>query len=243
MKSPAEKGPKAVRDRIPEIIRNSGRECAVKELSGPEFLFELEKKLGEELVEYLESKELEELADLLEVIFRIAELRGSSKESLEALRLQKKLEKGGFENNLLLLNPPDEKCSLSESPADSAELPQVIRQVVFRPENAAVIEKHGVRMRIYTTKESSRNAAVLYQETETGHAEEFVHEKSDFLYYILEGSGTWVIEGREYEVGAGDVVMVPAGTRFWFRGSLIQVCITAPAWEEKYERHIRDIEL
>ena len=88
--------------------------------------------------------------------------------------------------------------------------------MVFRPENVAVIEKHGVRMRIYTTKENSRNAAVLYQETEIGHAEEFVHEKSDFLYYILEGSGTWVVEDREFEVRAGYVVVVPAGKRFWF---------------------------
>jgi predicted house-cleaning noncanonical NTP pyrophosphatase (MazG superfamily) len=103
MKSSAENRPKAVRDRIPEIIRNSGRECTEKKLSDPEFLAELERKLVEELAEYLESKELEELADLLEVIYRIAELRGSSKESLEALRLQKKLEKGGFEKNLLLL--------------------------------------------------------------------------------------------------------------------------------------------
>jgi len=248
MKSPTENEPKAVRDRIPEIIRDSGRECAVKELSDPEFLLELERKFEEELAEYLESKELVELADLLELILRIAELRGSSKENLEALRLQKKLEKGGFEKNLLLLSLSEEKLSeekrsLPESPADSGELPQVTQQIVFRPENAAVIEKHGVRMRIYTTKEDSRNAAVLHQETETGHAEEFVHEKSDFLYYILEGAGTWVVEDRESEVRAGDVVVVPAGKRFWFRGSLKQVCITAPAWEEKYEHHIRDIEL
>lgn len=239
MKSFTENAPKVVRDKIPEIIWNSGRECAVKELSDHEFLVELERKLGEELAEYLESKELEELADLLEIISRIAELRSSSKESLEALRLQKKLQKGGFEKNLLLLNPPSEKCFLPESHAASIEFPRV----VFKPHDAEVIEKHGVFMRIYTTKENSRNAAVLYQETKKGHSEEFVHEKSDFLYYILEGFGTWVIENREFEVRAGDVVLVPAGKRFWFRGSLKQVCITAPAWEEKYEYHVRDIEL
>lgn len=116
-------------------------------------------------------------------------------------------------------------------------------RVVFRPENVEVIEKHGVWMRVCTTKEDSRKAAVLYQETETGRAEEFVHKKNDFLYYILEGCGIWVVENREFEVKAGDVVAVPAGKRFWFRDSLKQVCITAPAWEEKYERHIRDIEL
>ncbi|MDY9926510.1 cupin domain-containing protein [Methanosarcina sp.] len=239
MKSSTDSGRKAVRDKIPEIIRNSGRGCATKELSDPGFLVELENKLGEELTEYLQSKNLEELADLLEVIYRIAELRGASKESLEALRLQKKLEKGGFEKNILLLNTYDEKYLSPEFPVDSEELPRI----VFRHENAELIEKHRVLMRIYTTKDECKSAAVLYQETEAGHAEEFVHEKSDFFYYIFEGSGIWVVEDRKFEVRAGDVVVVPAGKRFWFRGNLKQICITAPAWEEKYERHIRDIEL
>lgn len=100
----AKKNCKAVRDRVPEIIRGSGRECTVKVLTDPEFLLELEKKLAEELEEYLESKTLEELADLLEVIYRVAELRGSSKEILEALRMKKRQERGGFEKNLFLLD-------------------------------------------------------------------------------------------------------------------------------------------
>lgn len=231
---------KVVRDRIPEIIKFSGRECTVNEVSDLSFLPELENKLKEEIEEYFKSRELEELADLLEIIYRIAELRSSSKDCLESLRLKKKEEKGGFEKNLLLLDKLGEKNSSSEvctiNPADCG-------RVVFKPENAEVIEKHGVRMRIYTTKDDCRNAAVLYQETETGHAEEFMHEISNFIYYIIEGSGTWIIEDREHEVQVGDVVVVPAGNRFWFRGNLKQVCITAPAWEERFEHHIRDIKL
>lgn len=234
------KSSKAVRDLVPEIIRLSGRECIVRELSDISFLPELENKLKEELQEYLESKELEELADLLEVIYRIAELRGFSKENLEALRLHKKQKTGGFEKNLLLFSPIEEKGSLSElhpvNPPESS-------LIVFRLENAEVIEKHGVRMRIYTTKADCKNAAVLYQETETGHAEEFLHERSDFIYYILEGNGIWIVEDKEFEVRAGDVVVVPAGKRFWFRGCLKQICVTSPAWEEQYEKHIRDLEL
>ena len=116
-------------------------------------------------------------------------------------------------------------------------------RVVFRPENAEVIEKHGVWMRVCTTKEDSRKVAVLCQETETGHAEGFVHKKSDFLYYIFEGCGIWVVENREFEVKAGDVIVVPAEKRLWFRGNLKHICITAPIWEEKYELHIQDIKL
>ena len=64
MKYSAESNHKAVRDKIPEILRSSGKSCAVKELSNPDFLVELENKLEEELAEYLENKEVEELADI-----------------------------------------------------------------------------------------------------------------------------------------------------------------------------------
>lgn len=236
----AESSFKVVRDRIPEIIGISGGECVVNELSDLSFLPELEIKLKEEIEEYLESREPEELADLLEIIYRIAELRGSSKDELEATRLRKREEKGGFEKNLILFNPFEERDSFPElhytDPAES-------NRIVFKPESAEVIEKHGVRMRIYTTKSDCRNAAVMYQETETGHAEEFMHEISNFIYYIIEGNGTWIIEDKEHEVQAGDVVVVPAGKIFWFRGNLKQICVTAPAWEEQYEHHIRNIEL
>lgn len=228
---------KAVRDRIPEIVQ-SDKNYVFKELSDTEFLAELENKLQEELAEYFESKEIEELADLMEVIHRIADLKGFSKEALEALRLKKKQERGGFEKNLVMLNIHDENDLHENIDASDEDSP-----VVFRPENSVVIEKHGVLMRIYTTKKDSSNAAILYQETETGHMEEFLHEKSDFMYYILEGRGAWIVEDREYEVQAKDVVVVPAGKRFWFKGNLKQICITSPAWEEQYERHIRDIQL
>lgn len=98
-------------------------------------------------------------------------------------------------------------------------------------------------MRIYTGASPCPNAAVVYQETETGHAEEFLHEKSAFVFYIIEGSGVWVIEDEEQPAEAGDVVIVPAGKRFYYKGSLKQICVTAPAWEEEYEVHVRDIPL
>jgi len=52
-----------------------------------------------------------------------------------------------------------------------------------------------------------------------------------------------VIEDVEYPAKAGDVVIVPAGKRFYYRGALKQVCVTAPAWEEEFEVHVRNVEL
>ena len=95
---------KAIRDKIPEIIKNSGYDCNTKKLSDEEFLVELEKKLNEEVSEYLQSKSPEELADILEVIYRISELKGVRKENLEDIRLKIESERGGFYENLFLIN-------------------------------------------------------------------------------------------------------------------------------------------
>jgi predicted house-cleaning noncanonical NTP pyrophosphatase (MazG superfamily) len=94
---------KAIRDKIPEIIQKDGCSCNVKTLSDDDFLEHLEKKLSEEVTEYQNDKNPEELADILEVIYRIAQLKGVSKEELEKIRIKKSKERGGFEKNLFLI--------------------------------------------------------------------------------------------------------------------------------------------
>ena len=93
---------KLVRDRIPEIIEASGKRCVCATLSDEEYLARLDEKLNEELAEYQESKSMEELADLLEVIRAVAAARGSSVEEVETIRRDKVAKRGGFEKKILL---------------------------------------------------------------------------------------------------------------------------------------------
>ena len=95
---------KAIRDKIPEIIQKDGHSCNVKTLSDEKFLEHLEKKLSEEITEYQNDKNPEELADILEIIYRIAQLKGVSKEKLEKIRIKKSEERGGFDKNLFLID-------------------------------------------------------------------------------------------------------------------------------------------
>jgi len=95
---------KAIRDKIPEIIAESGKKCNVKILSDEGFLEKLEEKLTEEVLEYRESKSLEELADILEVIDRILKIKGIKKGKLEEIQIMKKDERGGFDKNLFLID-------------------------------------------------------------------------------------------------------------------------------------------
>ena len=93
---------KLVRDRIPEIIAASGGDCVTSVLSDADYLAMLDKKLREELEEYLGGGDIEELADLVEVAFACAKARGASAEELERIRAEKAAERGAFERRLLL---------------------------------------------------------------------------------------------------------------------------------------------
>lgn len=93
---------KLVRDRIPEIIRASGKTCTTEILSAEEYLRMIDAKLDEELAEYHEDQNIEELADLLEVIRAVAIARGYTIEDLERVRAEKATNRGGFEKRILL---------------------------------------------------------------------------------------------------------------------------------------------
>ena len=99
---------KLVRDRIPEIIEASGKRCVCSILSEEDYVTKLDEKLNEELAEYQESKSMEELADLLEVIRAVATARGSSIEEVEAIRRDKAAKRGGFEKKILLTEVTDD---------------------------------------------------------------------------------------------------------------------------------------
>lgn len=93
---------KLVRDRIPEIIESSGKTCSTEILSPEEYLRMLDAKLDEELAEYHKDQNIEELADLLEVIHAAAIARGYTLEGLEQIRAEKAAKRGAFEKRILL---------------------------------------------------------------------------------------------------------------------------------------------
>lgn len=93
---------KLVRDRIPEIIEKDGKQCVCSILSEEDYIRLLDQKLDEELKEYQESKSMEELADLLEVIRSVALARGSSIEEVEQIRTEKAEKRGSFDKRILL---------------------------------------------------------------------------------------------------------------------------------------------
>lgn len=93
---------KLVRDRIPEIIEKENKRCEIRILDDAEYLEKIDAKLDEEIAEYHKDQNLEELADVLEVIYAATKARGYSIAELEEVRAKKAEKRGAFEEKIFL---------------------------------------------------------------------------------------------------------------------------------------------
>lgn len=94
---------KLIRDKIPEIIEAKGSKAVVEVLDNERYWKYLDIKLTEEVQEYLESGSIEELADLVEVVYALLDCKGVSREEFEKIRAAKIGERGAFSKKLLLI--------------------------------------------------------------------------------------------------------------------------------------------
>lgn len=93
---------KLVRDRIPAIITKDNKKAITKILNDEDYLTELNRKIQEEVKEYSESNNIEELADIVEVIYGILEAKNISLEEFENVRKSKVQKRGAFKEKIFL---------------------------------------------------------------------------------------------------------------------------------------------
>ena len=106
-------------------------------------------------------------------------------------------------------------------------------------EDATKFSKNGVNFVWYSP--INENLSFVIETVSEGHFEEFVHDKIIFTYVFLEGDGIFYLDDEKVEVKAWDVLSINPGTRIWYKWNLKQILITTPAYDSKYERHIRNI--
>lgn len=93
---------KLVRDRIPEMLESKGQMCETEILSDERYLEMLEAKLMEVSAEYQSEKNIEELVDIIEVVYAIAGARGITEGELDRLRVEKATKNGRFKEKIFL---------------------------------------------------------------------------------------------------------------------------------------------
>ncbi|QDP39502.1 nucleoside triphosphate pyrophosphohydrolase [Radiobacillus deserti] len=102
---------KLVRDCIPKIIEQSGKAYKIERLDEKEYTLALQKKLQEEVKEYLEAEHdahgLEELADILELLHGLAKTHDATIERVEEIRQEKARSRGSFDERIFLIEVED----------------------------------------------------------------------------------------------------------------------------------------
>lgn len=89
-------------DKILEIIEASDKKCDIGLVHNNEHIELLNIKLMEEVNEYIESNDIEKLADILEIIYSIVKQREISIDELESIRIKKNEERRSLEKRIKL---------------------------------------------------------------------------------------------------------------------------------------------
>ncbi|MCK6462266.1 MAG: nucleoside triphosphate pyrophosphohydrolase [Candidatus Pacebacteria bacterium] len=93
---------KLVRDKIPERIRKKGEECKFRIAGDEEYWQKLKEKLREEVDEFNQDENIEEIADILEVIDAIIDYKNFDRKEIEQVKQKKAEERGRFKDRIIL---------------------------------------------------------------------------------------------------------------------------------------------
>ena len=111
----------------------------------------------------------------------------------------------------------------------------------FRYSDAFKFGWKGLTGYAYNSKEQFRNASAAVFEVD-GHHGKIKTTQSDRVYYVLEGKGEFIIDGKVEQVGKTDVVIVPKNTPYDYRGKMRLFLVHVPAYDESFEVKLEPVE-
>lgn len=109
---------------------------------------------------------------------------------------------------------------------------------VLQEPEAYSFEKFGIKGKIFPTLSLTTEVQFFLVETETGHETTIIEHDCDFCYYVLAGQGQFIIEDTVEECTVGNLVVIPSGTKFTYKGHLKMIATSTPPWEEEQEETI-----
>lgn len=106
---------------------------------------------------------------------------------------------------------------------------------VIHPPIKPTFSRVGVKGTKFPTQDFLTTTEFLLIETQTGHETTIIEKACDFCYYILEGSGYFIIDNQKESCGVGDLVIIPKGTPFTYKGQLKMLLSVTPTFYPEQE--------
>ena len=108
-------------------------------------------------------------------------------------------------------------------------------QHVFHEPEENSFNRVGIVGKVFPTAELGGRAGFVLVETKSGHETAIIEHECDFVYYVLKGSGSFIVNDIEETCSEGDLVAIPKGTKFTYKGKLKMLLATTPAWFAEQE--------
>lgn len=96
-------------------------------------------------------------------------------------------------------------------------------------------DKIGHKGKIFPTDILTKKAQFIWLEVEDGINVVLRQNECDYFYYILEGNGYFEIEGLKEDCGKGDLIVIPAGKKFTYKGKMKIMLVSVPPWYPEQE--------
>jgi len=93
----------------------------------------------------------------------------------------------------------------------------------------------GIKGKKFIKDESGNNAGIALIETESGHQTNIIEHKCDFIYYVLEGDGYFEINNVKDNFSKGNLVIIPHGSKFTYKGKAKFLLVTSPPFYPEQE--------
>ena len=103
-----------VKDNVPKILKEKGSKPHIRTLNDNEYISELEISLDEYVARYTETGGMNELADIMELVYAIAKFKGYDQTKFNALVADRKKKYGGYDNRTYLLNVDEEDENIDD---------------------------------------------------------------------------------------------------------------------------------
>ena len=93
---------KLVRDNIPKMIKASGRKPLAHIADIEEYGEALKQKIREEIRDFLENENKEEMADVFEILYAMCDFKEFDLKEIESIRKYKAQKRGKFKDKIIL---------------------------------------------------------------------------------------------------------------------------------------------
>jgi mannose-6-phosphate isomerase-like protein (cupin superfamily) len=106
--------------------------------------------------------------------------------------------------------------------------------MIIRKEKVKKIERENMIIKVYSTKEDIASSSLAVIELKGKHGK-IKSTLSDRFYYVLEGSGKFIVDNSVEEVKAGDAVIIPKNTPYDIIGNFKILVVHTPPFDPKFD--------